>query len=134
VVQYLVLAICLCICVVDIRSHRIPNALSLWLAVALLFDSVTVQLVDLLIAAIICMVIAYLGKIGAGDVKLFLALVATSGSLILTLDYFLGMALISLCVLVATFLSTRFKGHDNPRSIAFAPSILIPFLALYLAI
>jgi Flp pilus assembly protein protease CpaA len=80
------------------------------------------------------MVIAYLGKIGAGDVKLFLALVATSGSLILTLDYFLGMALISLCVLVATYLSTRFKGRDNPRSIAFAPSILIPFLALYLAI
>ena len=133
-VEVLVLVLCVWICVVDIKSHRIPNALSLWLAVSLLFDSVTVQLVDLLIAAIICMVIAYLGKIGAGDVKLFLALVATSGSLILTLDYFLGMALISLCVLVATFSSTCFKGHDNPRSIAFAPSILIPFLALYLAI
>lgn len=133
-IQYLVLAISLCICVIDIRSHRIPNSLSLWLAVALLFDSVTVHPLDLLLAAIICVVIAYLGKIGAGDVKLFLVLVATSGSLIVTLEFFLGMALISLCVLVASFLCARFKGRENPRSIAFAPSILIPFLALYLAI
>jgi Flp pilus assembly protein protease CpaA len=104
------------------------------LAFLLLFDSITSQLIGFLLASVICLLIAYVGKVGAGDVKLFLVLVATSGSLVLTLEYFLGMALISLCVLVTSFLSTGLKGHLSPRSIAFAPSILIPFLLLYLAI
>lgn len=133
-VEVLVLVLSTWICIIDIRSHRIPNQFSLLLAFLLLFDSITSQLIRFLLASVICLLIAYVGKVGAGDVKLFLVLVATSGSLVLTLNYFLGMALISLCVLVASFLSTGLKGHQSPRSIAFAPSILIPFLALYLAI
>ena len=133
-VEVLVLVLSTWICIIDIRSHRIPNQFSLLLAFLLLFDSITSQHIRFLLASVICLLIAYVGKVGAGDVKLFLVLVATSGSLVLTLNYFLGMALISLCVLVASFLSTGLKGHQSPRSIAFAPSILIPFLALYLAI
>lgn len=132
--ETLVLSIGAWICVIDIRSHRIPNQLSLLLAFLLLLDSITAKLIGFLLASMICLLIAYVGKVGAGDVKLFLVLVATSGSLVLSLDYFLGMALISLCVLVTSFLSTGLKGYQGPRSIAFAPSILIPFLLLYLAI
>lgn len=133
-VEVLVLVLSVWICVVDIKSHRIPNELSVLLAVVLLFDTVTAQLPGFLTASSACVLIAYIGKIGAGDVKLFLALTATSGSLLLTQRYFLGMAVTSLFALVASFAIARLRGLKKPRSIAFAPSILIPFLALYLAI
>jgi len=90
------------ICGVDIRSHRIPNELTLVLAIALLFDSVTSEFHGFLISAVACILIAYLGKVGAGDVKLFLVLVATSGQLVLSESYFLGMAVISLIHLAAS--------------------------------
>lgn len=129
-----VLVLCTWICIVDIRSHRIPNELTLLLSIALLFDTVTAELSGFLIASSACVLIAYIGKMGVGDVKLFLALTATSGSLVLTQRYFLGMAVISLFALVASIAIARLRGLRKPRSIAFAPSILIPFLALYLAI
>lgn len=133
-VEVLVLVLSVWICAVDIKSHRIPNELSVLLAVVLLFDSVTSQLFGALIASVSCLLIAYVGKIGAGDVKLFLALMATSGDLVISQAYFLGMAIISLFALVASIAIARLRGLRKPRSIAFAPSILIPFLALYLAI
>lgn len=122
------------ICTVDIRTHRIPNSLTLLVAVVLLFDTVTAELYGFLIALPLCLLIAFVGKVGAGDVKLFLLLVATSGSLVLTPDYFLGMALISLLALTTSLVISHLKGSELPLSIAFAPSILIPFLLLYLAI
>lgn len=133
-VEVLVLILCAWICVVDVKSHRIPNELSFLLAGVLLFDSVTAQLFCALIASVSCLLIAYAGKVGAGDVKLFLVLIATSGSLVLTQGYFLGMAFASLLALVASLFTSHLKGREAPRSIAFAPSILIPFLLLYLAI
>ena len=133
-VEVLVLVLCAWICVVDIRSHRIPNELTILLSAALLFDTVTAQLPGFLIASSSCVLIASIGKIGAGDVKLFLVLIATSGSLVLSQQYFLGMALVSLCLLLASLFNMRRKGIEGLNSIAFAPSILIPFLALYLAI
>ena len=129
-----VIFICACICSVDIRSHRIPNELSLLLGIVLLFDSVTAHLIGFLVASALTLLITYVGKIGAGDVKLFLVLIATSGSLVLSQQYFLGMALVSLCLLLASLFNMRRKGIEGLNSIAFAPSILIPFLALYLAI
>lgn len=132
--KVLVLLISASICFIDLRSHRIPNELTFLLAVSLLFDSVTAQLIGFLVASVFSILIAYVGQIGAGDVKLFLVLIATSGSLVLSQQYFLGMALISLCALLASFLNMRRKGIKGLYSIAFAPSILIPFLALYLAI
>ena len=133
-IKALVLILTVWICVVDIRSHRIPNRLSLLLALALLFDSITAELYGFLIASALCLLIAYLGKVGAGDVKLFLVLVATSGSLILNPGYFLDMAVISLIFLVPSLSISHLKGRRPAPSIAFAPSILIPFLLLYLAI
>lgn len=133
-IKVAVLFICAWICSVDIRSHRIPNELSLLLAIILLFDSVTSQFIGFLAASVVTLSIAYLGQVGAGDVKLFLVLTATSGSIVLTQKYFLGMALISLYLLLTSFLHIRRKGIEGLHSMAFAPSILIPFLALYLAI
>lgn len=132
--ELLILALAIWICAVDIRTHRIPNHLTLSLAIVLLFDNLTSDLFGFLIASPLCLLVAYCGKIGAGDVKLFLALVATSSPLVLTPDYFLGMALISLLALVTSLFISHLKGREAPRSIAFAPSILIPFLLRYLAI
>ncbi len=133
-IEVLVLAISALISVIDIRVHRIPNKLSFFLAFPLLCDSPTTELSSLMIALPLTLLIAYLGKIGAGDVKLFLLLGATSGSLIFNQVYFFGMALTSLFAIVFTFFLSRAKGISTPRSIAFAPSILIPFIARYLAI
>jgi len=133
-IKTLVLIFSVWICAVDMRSHRIPNELTLLLALALLFDSISTELYGLLIASALCLLIAYLGKVGAGDVKLFLVLVATSGTLTLNQGYFLGMAVISLIHLVASLSISHLRGRKKPRTIAFAPSILIPFLILYLAI
>ena len=133
-VEVLVLFVSGWICVIDIRTHKIPNELSLFIAVLLLCDSVSTQFLGFLLAASICLLVAYVGKVGAGDVKLFLVLVATSGSVVSTQAYFLGMALTSICVLLTSSLPQRLRGIKGLTSIAFAPSILIPFLALYLAI
>lgn len=133
-VKVLVLVLSAWISVVDIRSHRIPNQSTLLLALTLLCDSVFADFRGFLTALIATFLIAYLGKVGAGDVKLFLALVATSGNLVLSQNYFLGMALTSAVLLLTSVINSRLKGISHPAAIAFAPSILIPFLALYLAI
>ena len=132
--KFIVPALIFWICTVDIRTHRIPNPLTLLLAVALLFDAVSAELYGFLIASPLSLLIAFVGKVGAGDVKLFLLLVATSGSLVLTPDYFLGMAVTSLLARTTSLVISHLKGSELPRSIAFAPSILIPFLLLSLAI
>ena len=132
--KVLVLSISASICFIDIRSHRIPNRLTLLLAMALLFDSESSSFYSFLTASTAALLIADLGKVGAGDVKLFLALVATSGTLVLSQNYFLGMALTSAALLLCSVINSRLKGARRPTAIAFAPSILIPFLALYLDI
>ena len=132
--KVLVLLISAWICAIDLRSHRIPNRLILLLTGTLIFDSVSSSFHDFLTALIATLLIGYLGKVGAGDVKLFLALVSTSSALVLSQSYFLGMALISFALLFTSVINSRLKGIRRPPSIAFAPSILIPFLPLYLAI
>ena len=133
-IKGLVVAISLTICAIDIKVHRIPNRLLLLLAVLLFIDSISTELLDFLIAFLLSVPLAYLGKMGAGDVKLFLLLAATSGSLIFNQNYFLGMAAVSLIAITSAFLRSHLKGRKVPPTIAFAPSILIPFLLLYLAI
>jgi Flp pilus assembly protein protease CpaA len=133
-IKGLVVVISLAICSIDIKVHRIPNRLLLLLAVLLSTDSISTEILDFLIVFLFSIPITYLGKMGAGDVKLFLLLAATSGSLIFNENYFLGMAAVSLIAVTSTFLRAHLKGRKAPPTIAFAPSILIPFLLLYLAI
>jgi Flp pilus assembly protein protease CpaA len=134
VIKASVLFISALVCAIDIRVHRIPNKLSLALVLPLLFDATSTELPSFLIALPLTLLISSLGKIGAGDVKLFLLLAATSGSAIFNQSYLLGMALVSLFTIAFTFAFSRVKGVATPQSIAFAPSILIPFNVLYLAI
>jgi prepilin signal peptidase PulO-like enzyme (type II secretory pathway) len=69
-------------------------------------------------------------RFGAGDIKLVIALILTSGQIILTREYFLAMALTA----TLTILLTRLIFGSSVKSIPFAPSILLPFIASYLAI
>jgi Flp pilus assembly protein protease CpaA len=133
-IKGLVVAISLTICAIDIKVHRIPNRLLPLLAILLFTDSISTEFLDFLIAFLLSIPIAYLGKMGAGDVKLFLLLAATSGSLIFNESYFLGMAAVSLIAMISSLLRSYLKGRKAQPTIAFAPSILIPFLLLYLAI
>lgn len=118
------------IIVIDLQSHRIPNLLSLILGLTLLFDLNQVPASDTLLASSIAITTSLVAKVGGGDIKLFIVLLATSGALILTPQYFLGMAVVSL--LTTALLGLRDK--KLPRDLPFAPALLIPFLASYLAI
>jgi Flp pilus assembly protein protease CpaA len=133
-IKGLVVAISLTICAIDIKVHRIPNRLLLLLAVLLFTDSISTEFLDFLIAFLLSIPIAYLGKMGAGDVKLFLLLAATSGSLIFNQSYFLGMVAVSLIAIMASFCYSYLKRIARPRFIPFAPSLLIPLITLYRAI
>jgi Flp pilus assembly protein protease CpaA len=120
----------LAISVIDGKSHRIPNPLTALLAFLLLLDSHHSSFLLSLSYIAITVVIGYLGKVGAGDVKLFIALLLTSTSIILTSQYFLGVALISGATVLISLLATGFRATAIP----FAPALLLPFLAIYLGI
>jgi Flp pilus assembly protein protease CpaA len=126
----LVLAISVAIAAVDIKSHRIPNRLTLVLFFALALFPRSSKPEAVVIAILLTVVIGTGFRFGAGDIKLVIALILTSGQIILTREYFLGMALTA----TLTILLTRLILGSSVKSIPFAPSILLPFIASYLAI
>lgn len=129
-----VLLISIRIAVIDIKSHRIPNQHTLILAVLLLLDQVAGETRGVLFAIPIVVAVGYIGKVGAGDIKLILALLITSGSLLLNQRYLYGAALISILALFFSALFARIRSLHIPKSVPLAPSILLPFLFSYLAI
>lgn len=133
-IKLLVLSVALTIIIVDIKSHRIPNRLTIVLMLLLLFDSTPAESRQVLIAVPVAITFGVIGKFGAGDIKLFSALVATSSSLVISLRYFYAMAAVSLVVVLFSALISFLRRAQGGSSIAFAPSILAPFLVLYLAI
>jgi Flp pilus assembly protein protease CpaA len=72
--------------------------------------------------------------IGGGDFKLFSLLLLAQGQLVISREYF---QLLSLCIgaslLIATMLALKMK-QRLAGSIPLAPSILAPFVAIYLDI
>jgi Flp pilus assembly protein protease CpaA len=130
VARALIILVSISICVIDLRSHRIPNLLTVLLAVLLLIDPQPSSIIAALPVLFIALLVGYLGKIGAGDLKLFLTLLLTSTSIVLNTRYFLGMALVSGILVVASLILRGSRG----KMIAFAPALLLPFLDLYLAI
>jgi Flp pilus assembly protein protease CpaA len=114
----------------DIKSHRIPNRLTLVLFFALALFPRSSKPGAVFIAILLTIVIGTALRFGAGDIKLMTALILTSGQIILTREYFLAMALTS----TLTILLTRLILGSSVKSIPFAPSILLPFIASYLAI
>jgi len=96
----------------------------------LILDAHRSLIVESLPTVAITLVNGYIGKVGAGDVKLFLILLLTSTSLILNAQYFLGMAIVSGGLIALTLLIRGVRG----KMIPFAPALLLPFLHIYLAI
>jgi Flp pilus assembly protein protease CpaA len=126
----LIIFTALLICVIDINTHLIPNRLTMGLGI-LLFLDLPLSLGKAAIPAII-ITIAFgtLARFGAGDIKLFIALILTASPIVTTAAYFQGMALVSM----ASILISRLISGADSKTIAFAPALLLPFLALYLAI
>ena len=128
--SYLVALTALSISLIDIRSHRIPNKLTILLGFLLLVDSHSSSIASILPAISVSIAVGLLGRFGAGDIKLFIVLLLTSSPLVLNLQYLKGMALASFASVV---LSLLVLGRQA-KMIAFAPAILLPFLNIYLAI
>ncbi len=126
----LVFSLSLTISIIDLRTHRIPNRLTIALSLVLLLDNHDSLFIESLPAVLIVCAVGFFAKIGLGDVKLLIALILTSTKLILSAPYFLGMALVSLTLVIFALLTQGFRS----TMIAFAPAILAPFVYIYLAI
>jgi Flp pilus assembly protein protease CpaA len=130
VLSYLVALTALSISLIDIRSHRIPNQLTISLGILLLVDSHGSSIISTLPAIALSIAVGFLGRFGAGDIKLFIVLLFTSSPMVLNLQYLKGMAFASFATVVLSLLALGRRA----KMIAFAPAILLPFLNIYLAI
>ena len=128
--SFLVALTALSISLIDIRSHRIPNQLTIILGFLLLADPHGSSIASTLPAIALSIAVGFLGRFGAGDIKLFIVLLLTSSPMVLNLQYLKGMVLISFASVVLSVLALGRRA----KMIAFAPAILLPFLNIYLAI
>jgi Flp pilus assembly protein protease CpaA len=126
----LVFSLSLTISIIDLLTHRIPNRLTIALTLVLLLDNYDSLFIESIPAILIVFAVGFFAKIGLGDVKLLIALILTSTKLILSAPYFLGMALVSLALVIVALRTQGFRG----TMIAFAPAILAPFVYIYLDI
>jgi hypothetical protein len=120
----------LAIVIYDLRFHLITNRALTFLAFLLLQD---LHLASLQSIALSELLIAFLSlglRFGGGDFKLLSLLTITEGRLLISIEYlhwFFAAIILSLLMKCAITGSGR-------GSLAMAPSILAPFLILYLAI
>lgn len=126
----LVFSLSLTVSIIDLRTHRIPNRLTIALSLVLLLDNYDSLFIESIPAILFVFAAGFFAKIGLGDVKLLIALILTSTKLILSAPYFLGMALVSLALVIFALLTQGFRR----TMIAFAPAILAPFVYIYLDI
>lgn len=117
-------------CIYDLRFFKVRNLDSALFLGLLLLDLNSSSLQSALLASVssIC---AFTGlKIGMGDLKLWLALLATQSALVLSVVFLSRAVVIAGLLVAANYLRIGRKS----TSIAFAPVLLIPFLSLYLGI
>lgn len=128
VVKGFILGLVLAISIVDFVSYKIPNLLSIALFFLLLVDPAPLPASHVLLAAISVLVLAHFSAVGMGDRKLFLALLLSQGSVIMSLEYlnYFFIAILILC------LTKVIRDHSFKGSIALGPAILLPFLGVYL--
>ena len=113
----------------DIKFQKISNFSNLILLILLALDPHKTGTRTLVIAILFSALLVFIFKIGMGDFKLWLSMLYTQAELTLTIK-FLNMFLFALALTIAWALTARrLKG-----SIAFAPLLLGPFMALYLGI
>lgn len=124
----IVFALSLYIAMIDIRDHRIYNRdLSVY-GFVLFYNLNAISIVKSFSLVFAAFLICLIFKIGGGDFKLISLLIITQGKLIASAQ-FLSYLFFSLLISVAIWaaLQRNFRG-----AMPLAPSILLPFLALYL--
>lgn len=124
----IVLAFSLYIATIDIQYHRIYNRDLFVFGAVLLFNLNAISFVKSFSLVFAAFLICLIFKIGGGDFKLLSLLVFTQGKLIASAQ-FLSYLFFALLISVAIWATLRrnFRG-----AMPLAPSILLPFLALYL--
>lgn len=129
-----ILILSLAISLIDIREHRIYNSHLLIFALPLLFQMRSLPLLQTLLVALSALALSISLGIGGGDFKLFSLLLLAQGQLVISREYFQLLALcIGASLLIATMLALKMKQRLG-GSIPLAPSILAPFVAIYLDI
>lgn len=129
-VQTSVLLISFTIILIDLRVRKIHNASLLIFALPLGSSVDTISPLALSITLLLIVSVGQLIRMGAGDTKLIILLASLQGSLLLNIRYLVGLLLVSATHILMEIISER----RIPASLPFAPSILIPFLWLYLGI
>jgi uncharacterized membrane protein len=118
------------ICIHDLRFFKVRNLDSALFLGLLLFDLNSSSFQSALLASVIS-IHAFIGlKIGMGDLKLWIALIATQSALVLSEAFLVRAVVIAGLLAAANYLRIGRRSD----SIAFAPVLLIPFLSLYLGI
>ena len=124
----IVFALSLYIAMIDIRDHRIYNRdLSVY-GFVLFYNLNAISIVKSFSLVFAAFLICLIFKIGGGDFKLISLLIITQGKLIASAQFF-SYLFFALLISVAIWATLRrnFRG-----AMPLAPSILLPFLALYL--
>ena len=122
------------ISLIDIREHRIHNSHLLFFAFPLLLESRTLPILESFIMVTTTLVFSISLRIGGGDFKLFSLLIISQGQLVISREYFQLMAFfLGLSLLLTTLLAIK-RNQRLGGSIPLAPSILAPFIAIYLDI
>jgi len=117
------------ISIYDVHTHRIPDQVLIVFAIPLILSAHITSWRTTLLSILIAFIIVLLLGIGGGDFKLAALLLATQGALVFTLVFltvFIGALAVALC-----YALLRGKMMEQ---IAFAPTLLAPFLYCYLAI
>ncbi len=129
-----ILIISLAISLIDIKEHRIYNLHLLIFALPLLFQMRPLPFLQTFMVILSALTLSISLGIGGGDFKLFSLLLLAQGQLLISREYFQFLAL---CIGASLLLSSMPALKMKQRlvgSIPLAPSILAPFVAIYLDI
>lgn len=129
VFDVLLILITLYVSLSDLRFHRIPNSSLLILALILLYSTRVIPITLNLIVLSSIWLVGLFGKIGMGDLKLLTILMILQGQILLNPIYWIFFTAIALISITLHILLRRTIWGEIP----LAPSILLPFTALYLS-
>jgi Flp pilus assembly protein protease CpaA len=128
IASLLLIGLTLYICVIDLRSHRIPNPSIFGITIVLIYP---INSLDLPMAFFLLLLIWISGiafKVGMGDLKLLTVLLVLQGEILLRpISLAVSALVITLMIGIHLAVSKSLKGD-----IALAPAILIPFTVAYL--
>jgi Flp pilus assembly protein protease CpaA len=129
-----IIILSIAISLIDIKEHRIYNTHLLIFALPLLFQMRPLPFLQTFMVILSALTLSISLGIGGGDFKLFSLLLLAQGQLLISREYF---QLLALCIGASLLLSSMLALKMKQRlvgSIPLAPSILAPFVAIYLDI